>query len=729
MEKKILRLLLVDDSPDDTETAVAVVRKGGFMIKSQRVQDLASMQTALEKSHWDVVLSEFAIPHFGAKMALDLVRQAGLDTPFIVLTREISDADLVQIMQAGARDVVLKSRAARLAPAISRELAVAEMTRAYQAATVTLQEVENKHRAVIEGSREAISYSQDGMHVNANKAYLALFGYENAEDLEGIPVLNLIDKNDHPRFKEMARKLAKGDAVEAQEFVGVKQDGARFPVEFTLSPIVLNGENCTQIVVSDVSRRKAVESKLLYLNQHDPLTGLFNRHYFLQEVAKAVEQAKAGRGKSAVLHVNAGQMQDVNDALGYTAGDRLLIRLGKLLREQLGDDALLSRFGGDEFAALVSGADAARMDEILDSLRGALESNPFSEGGKSFPLQCDLNVAVIDNKTESAQQVLSRALRTVSKPRPAAPAAEAEKPALHPAAPATPKPAAPAPEAAAVEAPRAKTTVPASAEAWRGRITNALHKNSFVLAYQPIVNLHGDAAEYFEVLVRMVGDNGELISPGEFMPAAQQVGLSMDLDRWVVRQAIEALSALHRDGRKASFFINICATAFIDKELLPLIGQTLFATGVKHKYVIFEGDEAAIASAPTAAGTFIKAVHQLGCRFSVDNFGKRPHALELMRGMALNFVKVDGEIVRNLVTDPVNQDSLRAIIDVAKTLNAQTIAKSVEKAENLAMLWNFGLDYVQGNYFQEADTHLSYEYTGETTLASDAPQGPNWANR
>jgi diguanylate cyclase (GGDEF)-like protein/PAS domain S-box-containing protein len=721
MEKKILRLLIVDDSPDDTETAVAVVRKGGFMIKSQRVQDLPGMQTALEKGHWDIVLSEFAFAHFGARMALDLIRQAGLDIPFIVLTREISDADLVQVMQAGARDVVFKNQPARLPPAIARELAVADMARAYRSATVALQEVENTNRAVIEGSREAISYSQDGMHINANKAYLSLFGYEDAADLEGIPVLNLIDKNDHARFKDLARKLAKGVAVESQEFVGIKQDGARFPVEFTLSPIVLNGENCTQIVATDVSRRKAVESKLLYLNQHDPLTGLFNRHHFLQEVAKAVEQAKSGQGTSAILHVNVGQMQEINDTLGYATGDRLLIRLGKLLREQLGSDVLLSRFGGDEFAALVPGGDAAYMAETQKSLRAALDASPFSEGGKAYPLQCEFNVAVIDKATENAQQALSRALRAMSKPRPA-PVVVEVPPAQAPAAPA-------AAAEPAVETPRTRAAVPTAAHGWRDRISAALRKNGFVLAYQPIVNLHGDPAEFFEVLVRMIGDNGELISAGQFMPAAEQVGLSMDVDRWVVRHAIESLSALHREGRKASFFINICATAFIDKELLPLIGQTLFSTGVKHKYVIFEGDEAAIASAPTAAAAFVKAVRQLGCRFSVDSFGKKPHALEMMRGMSLNFLKVDGEIVRNLVTDPVNQDSLRGIVEVAKALNVQTIAKSVEKAENLAMLWNFGLDYVQGNYFQEADTELSYEYTGETTLASDAPQSPSWANR
>ena len=206
MEKKILRLLIVDDSPDDAELAVAALRKAGYMLKNQRVQDLASMQAALDKGPWDVVLSEYTLPHFGAQLALDLVKRALLDIPFIVVTRNIRDPDLVKIMRNGAHDVVLKNQSARLAPVVERELRVTEERHQFRQMTKALSEVENKNRVIIEGSREAIGYCQDGMHIDANKAYLDMFGYENNKELEGVPVLNLIDKSDHPRFKDFLRK-------------------------------------------------------------------------------------------------------------------------------------------------------------------------------------------------------------------------------------------------------------------------------------------------------------------------------------------------------------------------------------------------------------------------------------------------------------------------------------------------------------------------------------------
>jgi multidomain signaling protein FimX len=732
MEKKILRLLIVDDSPDDTEAAVAAVRKGGYMIKSQRVQDLAGMQVALDKGSWDVVLSEFALPHFGAQMVHDLLRNADLDIPFIVLTREISDTDLDKIMRAGARDVILKTQFARLAPVIAREMEVAAMMKAYKNSRVALEEMESKHRAVIEGSREAICYSQDGMHVNVNKAYLALFGYQDAAELEGVPVMNLIDKSDQPRFKEMLRGLAKGETPAPQELTGVKQDGTRLTLEFAVSSIVLEGQPCSQIVVADVSRRKAVESKLQYLNQHDALTGLFNRHYFLQELGKAVDRGRRGEGDSAVFHVEVEQLKEINDALGYAAGDRLLIRIAKLLREHLGETAMVARLGGDELAAILPPTPEPTLRKLATAVQATLNMNPFNEGGKTFQCAYNINVAVIDRNTESAQALLSRTSRS-SHPRAPTPAATASVPQAAPAVvppPPTPTPAAAPKEPAPVTTPAPRPAVlSASDSGWKERIAVALTRNDFTLAYQPIINLHGDAAEFYEVLVRMNDPGGALIQPAEFMPAAEKSGLSAAIDRWVVRHAIEALATLHREGRQASFFINVCPSALQDRELLPLIGQTLFATGLKHSAVIFEADESAIAAAPAQAGTFIKAINQIGCRVCVDNFGAKAGALSHLRGLAIQFIKIEGSLVRNLTNDAASQETLKAVVEVAKTLNAYTVAKSVEKAENLAMLWNFGLDYVQGNYFQEADTQLGYDYTGETTLASDAVSTPTWANR
>lgn len=755
MEKKILRVLIVDDSPDDAEGTVVAVRKGGYMLKSQRVQDLASMQASLDKGTWDLVLSEYEIPHFGAQMALDLLKRAGVHAPLIVMTRAIPDDGLVQIMRAGARDVVLKSQAARLAPAIRREIQSADDRQALEAAQAKLGELEQQQRAVIEGTREAICYSQDGMHVNANKAYLALFGYSDASELEGIPVMNLIDKTDHARFKETLRKHTKEGTLTAQEFVGLKQDGAHFAIEMALSTIELEGEPCTQMVVTDISKRKAAESKLQYMSQHDPLTGLFNRHHFLQEAAKAVDSARKGKGGATLLYIDLHQLKEINDNLGYAAGDRLLIRVTKLFRERLGDDAILARYGGDEFVALLPNKSAAEVRERTDALHKALHDASFAEGGRTYHCGCTLGTAQIDRNAENAQKVIATAYQASQKDRPLAPAAatpvapgkrpsvvtreqpEPETPAAAPAKPrlAVAQPRQAPPSAPAPQAPRAASAAPASrpppaaAGKWVEPIRHALAHDGFTLAYQPVVNLHGDPAEFFEVLVRLQGPDGELVNAGQFIPEAERAGLSTDIDRWVTRVAIEGLATLHQEERKATFFVNVSPPAFVDKELITSTAQALFAAGIKAKYLVFEIDEAAVAKSPTAAAGFLRSAKKIGCGVSIDNFGRDPKALEALHDIKIDFAKIDGSFIRNLAGDAVSEAALKALVEVAKSFDILTVAKSVEKAENLAELWRYSVDYVMGNYFQEADASTSYDFGGETELSSDTITAPSWAAR
>jgi len=747
VEKKILRVLIVDDSPDDAEGTVAAVRKGGYMLKSQRVQDLASMQAALDKGAWDVVVSEFHVPHFGAQMALDLLKRAGVHAPLIVMTRNIGDDDLVKIMRAGARDVVPKTQGARLGPAIRRELQAVEDRQLLRAAHDKLVELEQQQRAVIDGAREAICYSQDGMHVNANRAYLALFGYSGASELEGVPVMNLIDKTDHARFKEMLRKHSKGETLAPQEFLGVRADDSRFAIEIALSSIELEGEPCTQMLVADISKRKAAESKLQYMSQHDALTGLFNRHHFLQEAGKIVDAAKKGKDGATLLYIDLHQLKEINDDFGYAAGDRLLIRVTKLFRDLLGDDAILARCGGDEFAALLSGKSEAEVKERTAALRKALHEANFSEGGKTYRCACALGTAVIDRNTENAQKIIAQAYQASQKARPAAAVPQpSETPARATPTPETAPPAVAAtsakppsaerqPAASVPVAPAAATASAGRAHAaaggtkWVDAIRYALAHDGFTLAYQPVVNLHGDPAEFFEVLIRMQTADGKIVNAGQFISEAERSGLSTDIDRWVTRVAVEGLATLHQEGRQATFFVNISPPAFVDKELITGTAQALFAAGIKAKYLVFEIDESAVAKSPTAATGFLRSAKKIGCRVSIDNFGRDPRALEALHDIKVDFAKIDGSFIRNLAGDPVSEAALRALVEVAKSFDILTVAKSVEKAENLAELWRYSVDYVMGNYFQEADSSTSYDFGGETELSSDTITAPSWAAR
>jgi diguanylate cyclase (GGDEF)-like protein/PAS domain S-box-containing protein len=708
LDKKILRLLIVDDSPDDADIPVSVLRKHGYMLKSQRVQDLAGMQSALNEAKWDLVVSEYRLPHLGAMLALDTIKHIKPDLPFFILTKKINDADLIEVMRAGARDVILKSEPARIVPAIERELAVVEGWDNYKKTTALLQEIENKHQAMIDGSMEAICYSHDGMHVDANKAYLDLFGYGGLEELEGVPVLDLIDKSDRARFKSYLRKVDKNNKkpTEPQEFQARKKNGSKARIYVSVSVINIGGEDCTQIVVDDASKHGGSDNDSGETGLRDPLTGAYKRDYFLQALAKAAGQVKGGGKASALLYIELDGLKVINDRFGKAAGDRLLRQVGEYFGDAL-DNAVLSRFGGDEFAVLLYENNQKNAEAVAEKLKQCVKDASRAALGQAEAAECTLGLIMIDRTAGSVEKILSLAYGACE---------QAKKQTR-------------AQSASPREEARTNQKEPYSRgiRTWQQRIQKALDYGAFQLVYQPVINLIGDPSEYFEVLIRLPGDGDELISAGEFMPAAEQSGQIHAIDQWVIKHALSGLADLHKNGQKASFFVNLSQHASHNKELVPLIHQSLRDNGLSGEYLILETDESAIGNDPQAAEEFIRHVTQLGCRISLDNFGARLASLGHLRDLPIEFLKIDTAVVSNVATDNIKQLVLKTIVQIAKLLNKKTIGKCVEDEDTLSLLYSYELDYLQGNYFQYANTQPQFAFAGETTLSSDIDTpGGSW---
>jgi diguanylate cyclase (GGDEF)-like protein/PAS domain S-box-containing protein len=714
LETKILRLLLVDPSPDDAELTLSALRKGGYLLKSQRVHDLAGLHAATEKGGWDAVLTELSLSRFNANTVLDTLRRARIDIPVIVVTRAIPDAEIASLMRAGVRDVVLKNQMARLLPALERELAVAAERAQHRATAQALKEIQDKHRAVVDGAREAIGYIHEGMHIDANKSYLDLFGYETAADLEGVPVMNLVDKNDHARFKQFIRKSNEPSAAPA-EFLAIRKDGAQFHAEFSFSPISLNGEACTQLLVTDVSKRKAVETKLQYMNQHDPLTGIYNRTYFAQVLDQAIAAARTDGATQGLVFIDVGPLRQAGRDLGQAAVDRFLLTVTRELRETVGPRALLARWADREFTALIPDAPALKLAELGAAAEKAVSNLPVGSGAESGKCECRVAAQPVDSGHENAQALVAALEASATS-------------AVNPDVGAKTKPSPAISQRRAPATNAAKPTLAAVAKPdnidWPERVRAAIERESFRLIYQPIVNLHGDAGEYFEVLVRMVGDDGKLIPAAQFFPHAEATGQAVAIDRWVVKHSIHALAELHRQQRDVKFFVNLSVGALRDVELVVSAQQVLHETKLSGEHVIFEIDEIALTKHSEATLAFMRAAKKIGCSFCIDNFGRVLGATTKLREPPIEYLKLDGALVRNLAGDPVAQTSLRAVVEVAKAMDKKTIAKSVESAEALSVLWTYGIDYVQGHYFQEADSDLNYAFSDETTISSEA--SPQW---
>lgn len=739
MENRNLRVLVVDDSPDDAELPIQTLRDAGYRVKSQRVYNLTGMESMLQKEPWDIVLSEYSLLQFSAQMCLDLLRRKNLDTPLLVLTRSISDRDFAEIVSAGARDVIRKNYSTRLIPAIERELDVVELKRQLKAAQNKVAEMEGQNSAIVSGTQEAVCYCHDGMHIKANQAYLTLFGYTGMDELETIPVLNLIQKKDQAEFKNYLKKAARNQAPESPlELGAICKDGKTRQLAARFSTVSLNNEDCIQITFDDISQRKATEDRLQFLTQRDPLTGLYNRHFFGTQLTRAWKAARDGNAPAALIYFNLVQLREINSKYGFTVGDGILLKVAKTLREHLGEDRLLARFGDEEITVLLEGNDAGNADALAKELEDRIHGLSISAGNKKVNCKAAVAVVPVDELLDSGQAAISRALeltaeqrKPAASPTPAAPEARPEEPA----APTSPELLSMEAVALSVPEPEPQTEPAVSAPTpvvqepgGDAAIAAALANDGFRLVYQPIVSLAGEADELFEVLVRMVGPNGELVPPRDFMPAAQKSGQIAEIDSWVAQRTIESLAAMKNEGRKIIYFVNVSVTSLRNKDLAPQIMEGLKSHGLDARQLVLEFSQNEITDAMDELTTFATAMRKIGCRLSIDNAGAVADILAKLPPESVHYLKFDGNVVKELMKSK-DAEALESVMETARQLGIRTVATHIEDAESLADIWSRGFDYVQGHYFQQPETELTYEFSAgdEATLATDEVTSPPWS--
>lgn len=720
--QKILRVLILDDSPDDAEQASACLRQAGYMLKTQRLETGVAVEQNLEANQWDLILCGHGIPNLPARQVVDMVAHKKQMIPVIILARRIGDEELRALMQAGARDVIIKGQWGRLTPVVERELAVANERRQWLEGSEAMRNLESRYRTMIEASIEAISYVQDGMHMDANPAYLRLFGYGKIEDLKEVPLLNLIDKSDQARFKQALKKPE--GAEKAQEFQVVTASGSRVSVEVAMTPLTIGGQPCVQVVANDISKRKALEAKVQAMHQRDSLTGLYSRSHFLNLLGDAL---KTPGGVLIGLTVN--QLADLNQRLGHVACDRLLVQIGLQLREIAGNHVALARITGGQFAILLDSKTATQADALEARIQNMLNTLSAGDGDNHTP---DVTVTrlKLDGSYKDRQATMDRVFKTETRPtavvkpvpvlapaaaKPAPVPAELPPLAMPPATPSAPTANRPPPVSA-----MPSISAAAPKEDWREALQQALAHNQMELLFQPIINLHGEPHCFYEAQMMLAGADGVAIPPSRYMPSAELSGLAGKLDRATMLNVIDTLSKYHIEGRPGIVFVGLSASAVQDNALLSAIQMHMKATGLDAAKLVLQVDESALAHHFDAARAFMDKAKAMGSGIAINNFSNQALSVEQLAPLPIDFIAL------NCGPEGLVEDALYGAIDTVLAIDRMIIARGIEDADLFTMLFSRGVHYVQGDYLQPPSTGLDYSFEAEQTLASDEPIGPSW---
>jgi Amt family ammonium transporter len=466
--------------------------------------------------------------------------------------------------------------------------------------------------------------------------------------------------------------------VDNRSLLLLHREGLTFPIEQSITR--LRGDHGRieghVLVFKDVSQSRKLAAQLNWQVSHDPTTRLYNRAEFDRRLSKLLEQSEVDGSNHCLLYLDIDRFKVVNDNCGHVAGDELLRQVGSLIKHTIRCSDVLARVGGDEFAILLSNCalDVAR--RIAEEIRQECQRFRFAWADKVFSQSVSIGLVCIDKQGQGLQQVLSYADTACFA------AKEAGRNQVH------------------VFHPEQSVAAVRHGEAqWVTRIRSALEEGRFTLYLQPIQSLKAevDSPCHYEVLIRMIGESSELIPPGAFIPAAERYDLMPAIDRWVLNRLVECVVSRNyplNSGQR--FFINLSGQSLCHEESLQMMVELLRHHDLPKGLFCFEVTETAAITNLSSAKHFMQTLKAFDCEFALDDFGSGLSSFGYLKNMPVEYLKIDGGFVKDMVQDRIDESMVEAINHIGHIMGLETIAEFVEDDITLQRLENIGVDYAQG---------------------------------
>jgi diguanylate cyclase (GGDEF)-like protein/PAS domain S-box-containing protein len=567
---------------------------------------------------------------------------------------------------------VLKIFAARAAAEVEREMAEEALAQEKERAQVTLASIGD---GVIRTDAEGIV---DYLNPFAER----LTGWSAAEAC-GQPVARVFQVLDESTGRPVPnpadRCLLEGSLAELPGYsLLVRRDGREFAIRDSAAPIHDRHGRITGsvLVFKDVTQLRGMEREMIYLARHDPLTGLINRREFEKRLQHCLDSAREERRGHALFYLDLDEFKVVNDTCGHLAGDEMLKQVTALLKSRLRKSDTLARLGGDEFGVLLEDTSLDEARKIGEGLQTAVRRYRFGWQERIFEIGVSIGLVPITLDSLDMAQVLSAADAACYV------AKEGGRNRMHEYQP----------DDSAVAERYGEMQ-------WIHRIHKAFAEHRFFLYRQSIepLRLAPEEPPLFEIFIRMLDEEGRIASPGAFIPAAERYHLIASIDRWVVHAAFVSLAcrALSH-GDETCFAINLSGQSVGDEHFLDYVLEEIELTGVEPSRVCFEITETAAVGNLVQAMRFIDVLKDLGCRFVLDDFGSGLSSFAYLKNLQVDFLKIDGAFVRDMIGSPVQRALVESIHQIGQVMGIRTIAESVENHATLEALREIGVDYVQG---------------------------------
>jgi diguanylate cyclase (GGDEF)-like protein/PAS domain S-box-containing protein len=674
IEQNAVPLIVLSTARDPVEQINSILRRAGHPVHCTWIPSLRDLGDALGQLNPELLLfvDTGGDDLGGAATVRD---QLAPSVPLIVLAEGFDESRIAVAMAHGARDVVSISSPARLQAVMGRELRSFRLERALETTLKSARDARRQLETVLERSNDAIVQVQEGIVVDANPSWLELFGIVAADGLVGQPIMDLFEESKHAALKGALAACLQGRwSDHTLQLNAVLSDGTVLPLEMVLTPGEHDGDPCVRMVVPARPRdSRDLTNDLADAVRRDSSTGFLYRGPLLEALTQRLATPVPGGVRYFAL-VKPDKFADIEHEVGAAASEEVLQEFAKVLQEHLNAKDIAGRFGGVSFLVLLERGNERDVEAWTEQLIALCGKQVVKIGKKSMNLTCTVGLSVVTPSGANLDATIADAVDACRKGRGRG-----------------------GNQAVTSDKADNDQRVKSYDAVWVKHIKAALMENRFRLVQQPVASLQGDDLGMFDVLVRMIDGQGKEVLPAEFMAAAERNDLLKNIDRWVVGASL-SFAAQRKPG---CLFVRMSKDTVRDGSFLDWLDNHIRASRADPQRLCFQIPESIAASQVNEATNLASALRQRGFRFALDSFGSGRDPLGLLNNFPLDFIKIDGAIVQTLAADADQQARVRSFVEAADKRKVQTIAERVENANTMAVLWQLGVQFIQG-YFINA---------------------------
>ncbi len=676
-EQAAIPLIVLTRHQDNVEAINSNLRNAGLAAHCNWIRELNDLGDALAQINPHLLLAFVGPDASDTAKVMSVATQFGNGIPVVIARDQLDEDIMAAAMQQGARDVVTLRNPVRLQAVVTREVEAHRQARSLNSTLHSAREYRAQLKSFMAGSADAIAYVQEGILVDANPAWIELYGHAGADAMIGMPLMDFFDSSAHTAIKGALVACIQGKwSDHSLRAPALLSDGGSVPLEIELSVAEFDGDPAVRLCVPSQKKDAGnFDEQLTDALEHDAATGTLQRKFFVQWLKESLAHPiKAG--VRHLVSIQPDRLGAVADDVGPLNFEEFIGQFAGLINEVRQPNDLIGRFGDGNFMVLMERGTTRDIETWARQLTQKVSTQVLRIGDKQISCTCTVGIGMIDPRQPDAGASINDAIAARLNGH------EAGGNRVH-----------------LIDHLEEDTRQQAADEIWVKRIKAALMENRFRLMQQPVASLLGGERGMYDVLVRMIDEQGQEVLPGEFIPAAERNDLMKNIDRWIIGAAMSVCSSRKID----KLFVRLSKDSMRDKSLLQWLANQLKATRIDAAHIVFQISEQNATEYLADTAELAAGLRKAGFQFALEHFGTGRDPQRLLANLPLNFVKIDGTLMQGLAVDQEQQQKVRNFVDQARGRSISTIAERVEDANTMAVLWQLGIEFIQGYFVNEPE--------------------------